>query len=70
MIRRVELRSIVDPRLILSTDNTSLGLPELHCVSFFEIIELVTALMKAGGCEISQGDCAGHALLLCGGKWA
>ena len=43
---------------------TSLGFPELHCASFSEIIELVTAFIKAGGCEISQGDCAGHALLL------
>jgi len=31
----------------------------LHCASFFGIVELVTALMNANGCEINQRDCAG-----------
>ena len=31
----------------------------LHCASFFGIIELVTALINGGGCEINQQDCSG-----------
>ena len=32
----------------------------LHCASFFGILELVTAVINAGGCEINQGDCTGR----------
>ena len=31
----------------------------LHCASFFGIIELVSTLMNAKGCEINQRDCIG-----------
>ena len=32
----------------------------LHCASFFGIIELVTAIINAEGCEINQRDCTGN----------
>jgi len=31
----------------------------LHCASFFGIVELVTAVINTGGCEINQQDCTG-----------
>ena len=30
----------------------------LHCASFFGIVELVTVLINAEGCEVDQEDCA------------
>ena len=35
--------------------------PALHCASYFGIIEVVTALMERGGCDINQNDCMGFA---------
>ena len=31
----------------------------LHCASFFGIVEIVTAMINAEGCEINQQDCIG-----------
>ena len=39
--------------------STSPRFSGLHCASFFGIVELVTALMNANGCEINQRDFAG-----------
>jgi len=36
----------------------------LHCASFFGIVELVTILINAEGCEADQQDCAGRTPLI------
>ena len=38
--------------------------PDLHCSSYFGIIEVVAALMERGGCDINQSDCMGFTPLM------
>jgi len=52
------LRQEMPPSRIGDISTSSL-FSGLHCASFFGIVELVTAVINAGGCEINQQDCTG-----------
>ena len=53
------LRQEMPPSRIGDISTSSL-FSGLHCASFFGIVELVTAVINAGGCEINQQDCTGR----------
>jgi len=52
------LRQEMPPSRIGDISTSSL-FSGLHCASFFGILELVTAVINIGGCDINQQDCTG-----------
>jgi len=60
-------KQILQPRYFRGTA-TPPRFSGLHCVCFFGIQELVTALLNAKGYELSQADCAGNTPLLLAAK--
>ena len=58
LLRQVRLLSLIE-----DTATSSL-FSGLHCASFFGIVELVAAIINAGGCEINGRDCTGSTPLV------
>jgi len=54
---------ISDPGDIREVNASSL-FGGLHCASFFGIVDVMTGLLRVGGCNVNQGDSAGRTPLL------